>query len=186
MSRIWSRRALVAGGITGATALMGGLPTAALAGPASISERRFVARNVNTGDRCDALLMRAGARVADGWREIDHFFRDWRAGATRSIDPDLVTLLLDVRETLGAESRPFELICGYRAPATNARRHAQSSGVAKQSLHMVGKAADVRITGVSLSRLAAAGHAKGRGGVGFYPRDGFVHLDTGPVRSWQG
>ena len=181
MDAMISRRGLIGCGAA-ATALL--LPTPGLA--LGSGERRFIARNVNTGERCDALFARGGRLVANGCAEIDAFFRDWRCGARKAIDRDLIALLIDVRETLGVGNRPFELISGYRSPDTNARRHSESSGVAKNSLHMVGKAADVRITGVPLSRLAAVGHAKARGGVGFYPRDGFVHLDTGSVRSWQG
>ena len=176
-----TRRGLCASGLA-ATALL--MPSAALA--LGGGERRFIARNVNTGERCDALFARGGRLMANGCAEIDAFFRDWRSGARRAIDRDLIALLIDMRETLGIGNRPYELISGYRAPATNARRHSQSDSVAKHSLHIVGKAADVRITGVTLSRLAAVGHAKARGGVGFYPRDGFVHLDTGAVRSWKG
>lgn len=176
-----TRRALVRNSLGACGAALLPLPAWAL----RPGEQRFTARNVNTGERCDALFARGGRLVSEGCAEIDSFFRDWRSGARKRIDRDLIALLIDVRDTLGTK-RPFELISGYRAPETNARRHEQSSGVAKHSLHVVGKAADVRITGVPLSRLAAAGHAKARGGVGFYPRDGFVHLDTGAVRSWQG
>jgi len=178
----YSRRALIGSGLGLAGAALLPAPAFALGN----GERRFIAINVNTRERCDALFARGGRLVANGCAELDHFFRDWRNGQSIAIDRNLLTLLCDVRDTLGAGSRPFELISGYRSPATNAARHAQSAGVAKGSMHIKGKAADIRITGVPLTRLAAVGHARQGGGVGFYPQDGFVHLDTGRVRNWQG
>jgi uncharacterized protein YcbK (DUF882 family) len=84
---------------------------------------------------------------------------------------------------LGAK-RPYQVICGYRSPSTNALMRRKSRGVASNSYHMRGKAVDVCLPGVSLSRLRDVALAARMGGVGFYPRDGFVHLDTGPVRHW--
>ena len=111
--------------------------------------------------------------------------RDWRNGDIAHMDPDLFDLLVGVREKLGlGATTKFELISGYRSPATNAMLHERSGAVASKSQHMLGKAADVHIPGVPLERLHAAGMAMSRGGVGYYPVDNFVHLDTGPVRTW--
>ena len=80
--------------------------------------------------------------------------------------------------------RPFQIISGYRSPATNAAMHERSSGVASHSLHMQGMATDIRIEGVQLAHLRRAALDLGRGGVGFYPQSNFVHVDTGRVRYW--
>lgn len=173
--------------------MVGGLAALALATPAMAAawtgsagrDRRFTARSVNTGERCDALWIRAGRLCPQGCAEVDHFFRDWRTGDARAIDPGLLALLGDVRELVGGAG-PIELVSGYRSARTNAARHAHSHGVASNSQHIAGRAADIRIPGVSVARIAAAGRAHARGGVGYYPTDGFVHLDTGPVRTWTG
>jgi uncharacterized protein YcbK (DUF882 family) len=95
---------------------------------------------------------------------------------------DLLHQLSGRLETSG----PFQIISGYRSPATNAALHARSSGVAKHSLHMEGMATDIRVPGVELGRLRAAALDIGRGGVGYYPQSNFVHVDTGRVRRWTG
>ena len=152
---------------------------------AALPERRLAFRNIHNGETADACYFSGGALRADGVAELNHAMRDWRTGGAIAMDHDLFDLLVGVRERLGlGPSMRFELICGYRSPATNAMLHQRSSAVASKSQHMLGKAADVHFPGVPLDRLRAAGLAMGRGGVGFYPRDGFVHLDTGPVRSW--
>jgi uncharacterized protein YcbK (DUF882 family) len=152
---------------------------------AAMPERRLSFHNIHTGEKADACYYSDGRMRPDGIAELNHALRDWRNGQVMSMDHDLFDLLTCVRERLGlGERTSFELISGYRSPATNAMLHERSGGVAAKSQHMLGKAADVRITGVPLERLHAAGLAMARGGVGFYPRDGFVHLDTGRVRTW--
>ena len=112
--------------------------------------------------------------------------RDHYSGEVGQIDPQLFHLLHHLRQTLGTE-QPFEIISGYRSPLTNATlRQSRAGGVAKRSLHMEGKALDVRLPGVPLSELRDAALDLRAGGVGFYPREQFVHIDTGAVRHWAG
>ncbi|WP_425257720.1 YcbK family protein [Rubrivivax sp. RP6-9] len=117
---------------------------------------------------------------------LDHFLRDHHSGAVGRIDPGVYELLHGVRHLLGlGGGAPFEVISGYRAPATNARlRATRGGGVARHSLHMEGRAIDVRLPGVPLATLRDAARALAGGGVGYYPREQFVHLDTGRVRHW--
>ena len=114
-----------------------------------------------------------------------HVLRDHRDGAEHAIDPKLLDLLLEVAAACGC-APVFEVISGYRSPASNAAMHARSAGVSAHSLHMEGRAIDVRLRGCALERLRDAGLALGRGGVGYYPGPGFVHLDTGRPRRWVG
>ena len=152
---------------------------------AAMPERRLAFRNIHNGETADACYYSCGALRPDGVAELNHAMRDWRNGTAIAMDHDLFDLLVGVREKLGlGDATRFELISGYRSPATNAMLHERSAAVASRSQHMLGKAADVHVQGVPLETLHAAGLAMGRGGVGFYPRDGFVHLDTGPVRTW--
>ena len=106
----------------------------------------------------------------------------------RPTDLDLLDLLWALRRRLDAEDRPLEVVCGYRAPETNAmlrRRNGRGGGgVARDSLHLRGMAVDLAVPGRSLGEVRAAAVGLRRGGVGHYPRSGFVHLDTGPVRCW--
>lgn len=176
----FARRDLVMGALAvGATAL---IPSRLLA---AMPERRLAFRNIHNGEKADACYFSGGAFRPDGIAELNHAMRDWRNGSAVAMDRDLFDLLVGVREKLGlSDATRFELISGYRSPATNAMLHERSAAVSSKSQHMLGKAADVHIAGVPLERLHAAGLAMNRGGVGFYPRDGFVHLDTGRVRSW--
>ena len=117
------------------------------------------------------------------WR-LNRFLRDHYTGEVGSMDPLLFEQLHRVRELLGA-SMHYEVISGYRCPETNGRLRQQGSGgVAKKSLHMEGRAIDVRLPGVPLAELRDAALSLQAGGVGFYPESQFVHIDTGRVRRW--
>jgi uncharacterized protein YcbK (DUF882 family) len=108
---------------------------------------------------------------------------DHRTGTAHRIDPRLLDLLAALRARLGT-AEPFEVISGYRSPASNAWLRAATTGVARDSLHVRGMAIDVRVPGRPLADVRAAGLALGGGGVGYYPGSGFVHLDVGRVRTW--
>lgn len=150
-------------------------------------EVRLAIRNVHNNERYDALVIRNGCLDRQGLAELNHAMRDWRTGETRYIDPGVMLLAASIRDRLGvAKRQPFELICGYRSARTNAKRHAQSSGVAQNSQHIVGKAIDIALPGTALTRLRDAALDARVGGVGYYPHDGFVHIDTGKVRHWAG
>ena len=178
-----SRRALIGGAIAGGTALAFPLPAMAVG-----TEWRLAIRNVHNNETVDAVFARSGAFVPEGLAELNHGLRDWRTGQATVMDRKLLALLVRLREKLeltgGAK---IGLISGYRSPATNAALRSAGgahSGVASQSQHMLGKATDIMVPGVSLDRLHGAALALCGGGVGFYPRDGFVHVDTGRVRHW--
>ena len=116
---------------------------------------------------------------------LNCFLRDHYSGEVGQIDPQLLHLLHHVRRELGVQT-PFQVISGYRSPKTNATlRNTRSGGVAKRSLHMEGQAIDVRLPGVPLAELREAALSLRLEGVGFYPRDRFLHLDTSRVRNWQ-
>ncbi len=180
---ILSRRALIGRAVAAGAALA--LPLPAMAAGA---EWRLAIRNVHNNESVDAVFARSGEFVADGLAELNHGLRDWRTGQIFPMDRKLLALLVQLREKLDISgSRKIDLISGYRSPRTNASlraRGGEHTGVASQSQHMVGKATDIMIPGVSLERLRGAALALGGGGVGYYPRDGFVHVDTGPVRRW--
>jgi len=115
---------------------------------------------------------------------LNYFLRDHYTGDVGIIDPQLFDILHLVTRALNAK-QPYQVISGYRCPETNSRlRSASNGGVAKRSLHMSGKAIDVRLPGVPLAELRDAALSLQAGGVGYYPRDRFVHIDTGRVRSW--
>ena len=118
-------------------------------------------------------------------RKINNVLRDWRESKTTAMDPHLIDLLWEVHREAGGKGAIW-VVCGYRSPETNSMLRRRSSGVAQFSQHMLGKAIDFYIPGVSLEQLREAGLRAQRGGVGFYPTSGspFVHMDTGSVRHW--
>ncbi len=163
------------------------VPLLALAARASMPAERHIAL-VHTHTRESVnLAYAAGERyIPAAMATLDRFLRDHYSGDVGRIDAQLFDLLYRVRRELGASDEvPFEIISGYRAPTTNARlRESRGGGVARHSLHMEGRALDIRLATVPLPDLRDAALALCAGGVGFYAREQFVHVDTGRVRAW--
>jgi uncharacterized protein YcbK (DUF882 family) len=145
--------------------------------------REIALEHLHTGEELDVIYWSAGEYVHESLSAVDHVLRDWRTGGVHRIDPALLDLLHDLQKETGTAA-PFEVICGYRSPETNAMLRRTSSGVASASLHMVGKAIDIRLPGVPLARLRDTALGLRRGGVGYYPSSDFVHVDTGRFRTW--
>jgi uncharacterized protein YcbK (DUF882 family) len=166
-------------------AAAGSLPVFAAPAMASIPKARGLAlSHTHTGERIDLVYAVDERYVPEALGSLNRFLRDHYSGLVGSIDPQLFDLMHRVREVLGTE-RPFEVISGYRDPQTNEHlRQTRGGGVARRSLHMDGRAIDVRVTGVSLADLRDAALSLRAGGVGYYPGSRFVHLDTGRVRNW--
>lgn len=177
-----SRRQLLRFGIAGAASAMLFDPSDALASRFSVV-REVRLFNVNTGERLNAEYWVKGQYLPDAMRAIDWVMRDHRTDQLKQIDPGLLDILAALRLKLEA-GQPYDLISGYRSKATNAAMRARSRGVARNSYHTKAQAVDVHMPGVSLVNLMRAGKAMRAGGVGYYPRSGFVHLDVGPVRTW--
>ena len=178
-----SRRALIGGAALGGFSLLAPMPAMAAGG-----EWRLAIRNVHNNDSVDSIFARAGRFVPEGLAELNHGLRDWRTGEAFQMDRKLLALLVQLREKLQVSGRTkIDLISGYRSPQTNAALRARGgahTGVATRSQHMLGKATDIAVPGVRLDRLRDAAMTLGVGGVGYYPQDGFVHVDTGRVRHW--
>ncbi len=115
--------------------------------------------------------------------QLKTFLRDFRTGETHIIDPTLMDFLCRIQRLTGSKG-VYEVISGYRSPRTNAYMHAKSSGVAPHSLHMRGRAIDVRLTDVLTRELRDIARQLRYGGVGYYAKSDFVHLDTGEFRVW--
>jgi uncharacterized protein YcbK (DUF882 family) len=158
-------------------------PTASTGRPGDV--RRAFIHNLHTGETLDAVYWEAGQYVPQALAKAMQVMRDWRNGDEHVMDPRLFDVLHAIRSKLEI-NRPFQLISGYRSPATNAMLHAESSQVAARSQHLIGKASDIRIEGVELANLHRAALSLKAGGVGFYPVSNFVHVDVGPVRQWAG
>ncbi|WP_197904615.1 YcbK family protein [Desulfosarcina alkanivorans] len=141
--------------------------------------------NTHTGERLALCYFKDGAYCPDAMRRINHILRDHRTGDVQAMDFRLMDLLYSVHRHVGAGS-PFHIISGYRSPKTNARLRKQSSGVAKFSYHMLGRAIDIRLPGHDTRKLRKACMDLKTGGVGYYPRSDFVHVDTGAFRTWNG
>lgn len=131
----------------------------------------------------DVTYFQDGWYSPDALAQINFFMRDRRNDQIMQMDPQLVDLMCAVQSQFGAQL-PIHLVSGYRSPATNAYLAARSGRVAQNSYHMYGRAADIRIPGVSLAGLRQTALALQGGGVGYYPSSDFVHIDNGPVRNW--
>lgn len=128
-------------------------------------------------------------RVGDHYQRsaltrLNRFLRDFRTGDVAAIDPKLFDLLHDVRQRLGQDEATIEVVSAYRSPRTNAMLRSNSSGVARRSLHLTGQAIDIRLSDTRTAKIRDAALSLARGGVGYYPKSDFVHLDTGTVRRW--
>ncbi|UCH73491.1 MAG: DUF882 domain-containing protein [Rhodospirillales bacterium] len=167
----------------GAAALVAAAPGPVIASVSGRGARRLALRNLHTDELVRATYWSDGAWQTDGLREINRVLRDFRTGDVVDMDSGLLDLMHRLARLCDA-TQPFEIISGYRSPRTNAQLARQSAGVAKKSLHMQGRAVDLRLPGVGLSRLHRAALSLKAGGVGHYPKSGFIHIDTGRVRSW--
>ena len=142
--------------------------------------------HTHTGERLKTSYCCGGVYQLEALKEINHILRDFRTNEIMPIDPKLLDLLYELEGTLETD-RPVYVISGYRSPHTNAmlrQRGGADTGVARRSLHMDGKAIDIRIPGVRLEQLHRAARSLKLGGVGYYPAPDFVHVDTGRVRYW--
>ena len=170
--------------------LMGVPAAVALAGPgralASGLERRDLALvHTHTAERLAVEYYCAGSYDDCALAALDHMLRDHRTGEWVAMDRGLFDLLHDLAAVADREPK-FEIISGYRSPQTNSMLNARSNGVARRSLHMDGKAVDVRLVGYRTDRLRDLAISMKRGGVGYYAKSDFVHVDTGRVRTWAG
>jgi uncharacterized protein YcbK (DUF882 family) len=156
---------------------------AAHAPPASPRVLRFA--HLHTGERLSVEYFAAGGYLPDALAAVNRLLRDFRTGDVGVIDPALLDQLHALRAATGS-SAPFEIISGFRSGATNEalRARSESSGVARRSLHLEGRAIDIRLADVPLAGLRDAALSLRQGGVGFYPASNFVHIDTGRVRAW--
>lgn len=175
-----SRRAFLRAGLLGLLAPTLPGAASALAAP---RERRLAFENLHTGESLRCVYWRDGAYVPDALAGIDRTLRDHRSDEVAPIDRGLLDALHALHRSLGS-SAPFQVISGYRSPATNAKLRAEGHGVARRSFHMRGMAADVALADRDVAELRRAALALGAGGVGYYPESGFVHVDVGPVRRW--
>jgi uncharacterized protein YcbK (DUF882 family) len=148
-------------------------------------ERVISFHNTHTQESLRTVYWANGVYSQRALQRINHILRDHRTGEVKSIDRRLLDLLHAIEGKLGVP-QTFHVISGYRSPATNARLRERSKGIAKYSLHMHGKAIDIRLPEDDLLELRCAARALGAGGVGYYPRPGFVHVDVGRVRYWEG
>lgn len=145
--------------------------------------RRIRMYSERTGESVDTIYWIEGQYLADSLNEITHFMRDWRNGQIMSIDLRTIDIMTAAHNLMDV-SEPYMLISGYRSPATNEMLRRRSSGVARNSRHLRGEAADLRLQSRSVNQMARAAQACHGGGVGRYTRSNFVHMDCGPVRSW--
>jgi uncharacterized protein YcbK (DUF882 family) len=147
--------------------------------------RRIRMYSSRTGERLDMIYWVEGHYIRDAVKEVTHFMRDWRTNEVKDIDLRTVDIMAAAHNLLDV-NEPYMLLSGYRSPRTNAMLRARSRGVAKNSLHLRGQAADLRLSSRSVGQMARAAAACRGGGVGRYSGSNFVHMDCGPVRSWGG
>ena len=178
-----SRRTFLAAGLAAAVACFSPYKAFASVLKAFPPEKALAFYNTHTGETLKAVYWDQGTYVPQSLAEINYILRDHRTGEVREIEPALLDLLCALRQKLGSTA-PFSIISGYRSPETNSHLSTMSKGVAKNSMHLLGKAIDIRLPGHELKTLQRAAIDLQRGGVGYYPSSDFVHVDVGRVRCW--
>jgi uncharacterized protein YcbK (DUF882 family) len=139
--------------------------------------------HTHTGEKLKLTYFEHGNYIKDALQEINYLLRDFRTGDVHPIDTALLDQLFDLKDTLNL-NKSFHIISGYRSSITNARLRKNSHGVAEHSYHLQGRAIDIRVEGVASKTIRNTALAMALGGVGYYPRNNFVHLDTGKYRIW--
>ena len=152
--------------------------------PSSI-RRSLSFYHTHTGERLAVCYFKNGIYCPEAIQKINFILRDHRTGEVGAIDPRLLDLLFSANNRLGSDA-PFHIISGFRSPRTNARLRKQGSGVAKFSYHMLGRAIDIRLPGCDTHTLRQVCLNFKIGGIGYYPRSDFIHVDTGAFRTWKG
>lgn len=182
------RRQFLKFGALAAAASLSPLPAraarATLTG-ATAPQRSLAFYNTHTGESLRTIYWAEGGYIHQALLDINHVLRDHRTNAVKEMSPALLDFLYSINNAIDAR-QPFHIISGYRSPDTNAMLAARSGGVARHSMHLDGKAIDIRIPGRDLSQIRRAALVLQSGGVGYYPDSDFVHMDVGRVRQWQG
>ena len=174
MPSLHRRRLITAGcGLLAAPGLALGIP----------SYRRIKFQHAHTLERLDVVYFEAGEYLPEALTAVNSVLRDFRTDEECSIDLPLLDLLAELHAQVDHRGA-FEIISAYRSSKTNKMLRRNTNGVAERSFHMLGKAVDVRLTSLATDKLRDAALASRAGGVGYYPRSNFVHIDTGPVRAW--
>ncbi|GHA37346.1 DUF882 domain-containing protein [Photobacterium aphoticum] len=177
------RQLLVAGGLTLGASLL--VPNWALASPyRAATPRQISLSNIHTNEDLETEYFDGKQYLKAELQKMNYLCRDFRRNEVAKMDRRLFDAITEIQAGLGHKGQ-VRVISGYRSPATNQALR-KTGGVAKKSYHMKGQAIDFNLEGVSLSRIRSAAQELRLGGVGYYPRSGFVHIDTGPVRRWNG
>lgn len=153
--------------------------------PKLMVERSVSFRHLHTDETLSTVYYANGRYIPTALKEVDWLLRDYHRDEVKDIDPRLLDLLFAVSQRLET-TQPFNVFSGYRSPVTNAMLRREGWGVARNSLHMQGMAIDIGLPGIGTRHLAKCARSLQRGGVGYYGRSNFVHLDVGQVRSWRG
>ena len=188
MNDFWTRRLFVQTAFASSLGLVG--TRLAFAQGEAVKEtpapqRALELRNTHTGESLHLVYRRGDEYDADAIAKLRNLMRDHRNGEVHDIDVALYDQLYDLSQAAHCDAR-FEIISGYRSPESNASMAAEGRGVAKHSLHMQGKAIDVRLHGCTCATLRDLALTAARGGVGYYRNSDFVHVDTGRFRTWTG
>ena len=145
--------------------------------------RRVAFRNSHTGEIFSGVYRVGDKYLPDAFERINIVLRDFRSNEMFPIDPRVIDIIYSVHE-MTKQDEPYEILSGYRCPKTNAGLRSHSEGVAKNSLHMTGQAIDLRLPGFDTKQIRKLAVSLKAGGVGYYPKSDFVHMDTGDVRTW--
>ena len=159
-------------------------PASANAADTPLQQYRLRLFHTHTNEQIDIVYRIGDVYIPEAANRLDQFLRDHRTGDVRQLDGRLFDLLHDLTESLGRAEAEINIVCGYRTPWSNEFLRSTTSGVASHSLHMEGEAIDIRIPGVPTAQLRDAALALHRGGVGYYPKSQFVHVDVGRIRHW--
>ena len=180
-SSLLGRRRMLGLGLAAAAASF--VPATSWASQGPAGDRALSFYNTHTDEKLSATYVRGSKLDKGALTDINHILRDFRTGDVFPIDLKLLDLLTELHRKTGSK-QPFQIISGYRSPKTNSILSAESSGVAKRSMHLDGKAIDIRLSDVPLRELHATAVSMKLGGVGMYTGSNFVHVDTGRVRYW--
>ena len=153
--------------------------------PAASGDYHLRFYHTHTGERLDIVYRHGDQYIPEALERLDYFLRDHRTGDVHHYDPRLFDLLNDLTAQVHRAGAEIDVICGYRSPWSNEFLRTHTNGVAKRSLHMQAEAIDIRMPGLKTSVFRDAALALHRGGVGYYPKSNFIHVDVGRVRRWQ-